>query len=505
MRHLRYSTCLVVGLAVMLALIPSGRALAIGILNADFFWERLIVVEGQPVQFYDDSNGSPIFWHWDFDDGTTSNLPNPTHTFSHKGDYNVELTVWENDGDFSDHSEKIEVFEYQQPSPPTAGFSFWPSSPAVNQPVFFDDTSVGNPHSWVWQFDDGEGSSGRSPTHAFAEAGTYLVILTVTNVAGTDDEVHPVTVFGEFQAPEASFFFLPTNPTVGQFVNFFDNSGGGSVDSTEQYPGHQYDSEGAYDVSLTVTNSAGETSTVQTVNVGAEIPPIDPDFDNVYFVPSASHAAGAAGSFWVTDMDVNNAGDDTATYKLAWLARKADNSNPAKSEEFTLEPGEAVRFDDVVLSVFDIVDGFGALAVVSDSRDLFIFSRTYNDADIGTFGTAVPGVNEKDLIEDSTRKRLLFFTEDGGFRSNIAFQNGIGSNLRVKWERFLADGTLVESGTTDLKPYSNTQLNAVYKNEAPAEAAYMDVWTDDVGGKFMVFSSVIDNGTSDGTVVQPQW
>jgi hypothetical protein len=309
---------------------------------------------------------------------------------------------------------------------------------------------------------------------------------------------------------------LPTDPTVGQFVNFFDTSGSGPADSwewdfddgdtsSEQYPGHQFDSEGAYDVSLTVTNSAGETSTEQTVNVGAEIPPIDPDFDNVYFVPSASHAAGAEGSFWVTDMDVNNAGDDTATYKLAWLPRKADNSNPAKSEEFTIEPGEAVRFEDVVLSVFDIVDGFGALAVVSDSRDLFIFSRTYNDADIGTFGTAVPGVNEKDLIEGSTRKRLLFFTEDGAFRSNIAFQNGIGSNLRVRWERFLADGTMVESGTTDLKPYSNTQLNAVYKDEAPIEAAYMDVWTDDVGGKFMVFSSVVDNGTGDGTVVQPQW
>ena len=37
------------------------------------------------------------------------------------------------------------------------------------------------------------------------------------------------------------------------------------------------------------------------------------------------------------------------------------------------------------------------------------------------------------------------------------------------------------------------------------EAAYMDVWTGTDGGKFMVFSSVVDNGTSDGTVVQPQW
>jgi PKD repeat protein len=306
------------------------------------------------------------------------------------------------------------------------------------------------------------------------------------------------------------------NPTVGQVVTFFDHSGGGPGDSwdwdfddgetsSEQYPGHQFESDGAYDVSLTVTNFAGESSTVQTVNVGAEVPPIDPDFDNVYFVPSASHAGGAEGSFWVTDLEVNNGGDADATYKLAWLPRKADNSAPVKSASFTLGPGEAERIEDVVLSVFDIADGYGALAVVSDSGDLFIFSRTYNDADIGTFGTAVPGVNERDLNEGDTRKRLLFFTEDDDFRSNVAFQNGTGSDLRVKWERYLADGTMVESGFTDLAAYSNKQLNTIYMDEAPVEAAYMDVWTETDGGKFMVFSSVVDNGTSDGTVVQPQW
>ena len=206
----------------------------------------------------------------------------------------------------------------------------------------------------------------------------------------------------------------------------------------------------------------------------------------------------------MTDLEVNNGGGEDATYKLAWLPRKADNSNPAKSGEFTLGPGEAERIDDVVLSVFAIDNGYGALAVVSDSRDLFVFSRTYNDGDLGTFGTAVPGVNERDLIEGDTRKRLLFFTEDSAFRSNVAFQNGTGSNLRVKWERYLADGTMVESGFTDLAAYSNKQLNTIYMDEAPVEAAYMDVWTETDGGKFMVFSSVVDNGTSDGTVVQPQ-
>ena len=161
--------------------------------------------------------------------------------------------------------------------------------------------------------------------------------------------------------------------------------------------------------------------------------------------------------------------------------------------------------EDVINSIFGINKGYGALGAVADSEDLFIFSRTYNEADTGTFGTAVPGVAENDLIEGNTRKRLLYFTQDDFFRSNLAFQNGTASYLTVKWEHYLADGTLSKSGETELKPWGNKQLNAVFKYAAPVEAAYIDFWTETPGGKFMVFSSVVDNGTSDGTVVQPQW
>ena len=114
------------------------------------------------------------------------------------------------------------------------------------------------------------------------------------------------------------------------------------------------------------------------------------------------------------------------------------------------------------------------------------------------------GIWVEHLIEGNTRKRLLYFTQDDFFRSNLAFQNGTASYLTVKWEHYLADGTLSKSGETELKPWGNKQLNAVFKYAAPVEAAYIDFWTETPGGKFMVFSSVVDNGTSDGTVVQPQ-
>ena len=48
---------------------------------------------GAPVQFTDTSSSSPTAWLWNFGDGTTSNLPNPTHVFPGEGFYPVTLQI----------------------------------------------------------------------------------------------------------------------------------------------------------------------------------------------------------------------------------------------------------------------------------------------------------------------------------------------------------------------------------------------------------------------------
>ena len=48
---------------------------------------------GASVQFQDTSSSSPVSWLWTFGDGTTSNLPNPTHVFPGEGFYPVTLQI----------------------------------------------------------------------------------------------------------------------------------------------------------------------------------------------------------------------------------------------------------------------------------------------------------------------------------------------------------------------------------------------------------------------------
>lgn len=72
---------------------------------------------------------------------------------------------------------------------PIPQFTFAPTTPTEGQRVDFDASSSTAPPgrtivSYVWNWGDGESESGITEEHDFATAGTYIVILTVTDSAG---------------------------------------------------------------------------------------------------------------------------------------------------------------------------------------------------------------------------------------------------------------------------------------------------------------------------------
>ena len=56
---------------------------------------------GLAVSYTDLSTGSPTSWYWDFGDGTTGSIQNPTHTYNSPGTYDVYLRV-ENEAGFGE-------------------------------------------------------------------------------------------------------------------------------------------------------------------------------------------------------------------------------------------------------------------------------------------------------------------------------------------------------------------------------------------------------------------
>ncbi len=64
------------------------------------------------MQFHDrseDADGSIVAWHWDFGDGTTSNLTDPTHRYAGDGEKQVSLTVTDDWGESDTATQTIVV------------------------------------------------------------------------------------------------------------------------------------------------------------------------------------------------------------------------------------------------------------------------------------------------------------------------------------------------------------------------------------------------------------
>lgn len=230
---------------------------------------------------------------------------------------------------------------------------------------------------------------------------------------------------------------------------------------------------------------------------------------NLSFIPAAGLAPGDAGSFWVTDLDVNNSNTGAMTYELWWLPRGEDNSEPMRSELFTLDSEESRRHGNVLGEVFDLDPDdapFGALAIASDREGTLAMARVFNQPlgdGVGTFGQAIPGVPAKAMIRQDERQRILFMSEDDELRANVGCQNGTAANLRVMIELFDASGQSYGLEILDLPPYSNNQINRIFSDWAPI-SGYVDVWSTTSEARFYCYGSVLDNLSSDPTTVLPQ-
>lgn len=137
---------------------------------------------GTAYQFtYTDSTTSE--WHWNFGDQSSSNLQNPSHTYTRPGTYIVTLTAINQCGRTT-MSDTLTVCD-----PPVADFVYR----VDNQVVRFINMSQ-NADSWYWSFGNGFFSNLENPVYHFLEPGTYETCLLASNSCGSDIRCNRIVI-----------------------------------------------------------------------------------------------------------------------------------------------------------------------------------------------------------------------------------------------------------------------------------------------------------------------
>jgi PKD repeat protein len=180
---------------VYIRLTPPGMVLPPnGTPTAVFTFSPTTPRAGDDIQF--DASASSddveiVSYSWDFGDGSFGSGERETHSYSLAGTYRVTLTVTDNNG-LRASTAPINVTVGTSANP-VASFSFSPSPQVSGRDVHFNGGLSTAPDGrtivrYQWDFGDAAGperfAEGVTASHIFGAAGSYSVVLTVTDDTG---------------------------------------------------------------------------------------------------------------------------------------------------------------------------------------------------------------------------------------------------------------------------------------------------------------------------------
>lgn len=247
--------------------------------KANFSASPLIGCPGMTTQFSHTGGSINIVGYlWNFGDGTTSNLPNPTHIYNSIGTYSVSLIVTNIFG-CKDTVIKLNHIEVISGTVPYTV----PDTILVcdENSISFADPTIGST-TWNWNFGNGSGSTSPSASVLYTDPGIYTVTLQTSMPGGCGQTFNPFAVVKVLPYDPKPIDISVSSPCKPYVVNFstqtpdvtayyWDFGDGNS--STLANPVHTYQQAGTYAVVLTLLIGEGCSAHIYTtVTVGHNNP-----------------------------------------------------------------------------------------------------------------------------------------------------------------------------------------------------------------------------------------
>ncbi len=306
----------------------------------DFTWSPNPATTVDNIQFDGTSNATAnattMYWHWDFGDGDTANVQNPTHNYTVAGQDTVKLTIDVN-GSCTNSVTKILTIN----SLPVVNYNY--SYQSCSRIQFVDFSSASPNYTlvkWHWNFGDGDTATGSTVAHTFMPGANVKVTLVVS----AEDTLG--NIFKDSTSKNISIHSLPTvhiqstpNPACLQIPPQFDGTSNHGIQSWQwifgdgytvnvQNPLHQYVDTGSYNVILHVVDTLGcanDTVYVQRIDPNPTVDftwNSDPatTVDNIQFNGTSTFTSGATTVAWHWDFgdgDTANVQNPTHNYTVA--------------------------------------------------------------------------------------------------------------------------------------------------------------------------------------------
>jgi hypothetical protein len=220
----------------------------------------------------------------------------------------------------------------------------------------------------------------------------------------------------------------------------------------------------------------------------------------VRILPAAGAAPGAT-AFFRTALQMLNPTSDTIKGNLVFHKQLQPASITDPSMAFTLSPGQSVSYPDVVASIG--TTGVGSLDIVTTAGHAPIATaRVFSDGGAaGTSGFSEEALSPNDALDFFSRGILLIPPDLTNFRMNIGVRTlDTGATLTVS--TYDSTGNLVATRT--LPAYGPNVFDqmpvATFTGASTVPpGGYLLITFNIFGGRAFVYSSVIDNKTSDST------
>ena len=413
-----------------------------------------------------------VSFAWDFKDGNTSTLSDPSNTFANAGVYEVELTVTDGEGLMDTTSITVTVNEPGGNQPPVAVATASVQSGTL--PLMVDFTGSGSTDdvgivSFAWDFKDGNTSTLADPTNTFTVAGTYDVELTVTDGEGAmDTSIVTVTVImpGTEGVISVSLMDAVTDTalfdlTQGQQLDF--GGGGGTGLNFRANTNPSLVGSVAFELTGPVSNTRTESSAPYALfgDAAGDYSENDLPIGEYTLTATAFNGSGQSGGMLgqplVLNFSVINSTGGTNQAPVAIATASTMSGTVPLTVDFT----GSNSTDDVgiVSYAWDFKDG--NTSTVADPSNTFTVAGIYeviltvtdieNETDVATLTITVnePGSNQPPMVinpgtqnnneNDVVSLQIMATDED----SNLLYQaSGLPPNLGINPSTGLISGTI---------------------------------------------------------------